>query len=233
MLKFIDNLIHLGITKLEIENTCIIPTITKWLDYNPVKLINAKKTLIYDKSNSGTYSLKPDFMRSGISQSFIVKAYSDPSIDKSDYKYFYPYKTIGDLSQIQECAHDSLTEGKKDFVHIFLTFDRICAYISCLFNRTIIEESDSDNNILFNLKTFLYQSNSMIMELFNSKYRHILSGEHENFDTIDDDVLNNYHNEKLKELQDYNESKQQEVGQFILEALGMPSQPLLSNINTP
>ena len=183
LLSFFSSLKSLGITEASIDSKVVIPSIENWLDYDRIKLINAKNDLVM---NNQTDELREDFIKGGISQSYIVKQMLGKTSDvkEENFIYYYPFKTIGDLSQIQECTNETHKKENKDTVNIFLTFDRICGYISSLFNRTILEESDKKGNILFNLKTFTYIKNIYNFESFNSNYRKILSGKFKNFKEI-------------------------------------------------
>lgn len=180
---------NIGINEMVVTNVVVIPRIYKWLNYSKIKLAEARKNLIMDENE-----LKTEFRQGGLSQSYIVKTLNSPSVNNKDYIYYYIFKTIGDLSQILECSHGTFnTRYNDDTVNIFLTFDGICGYISSLFNRTILEESDKEKNILFNLKTFRYvPKNNQKMIEFNRKYRQYLAGIRTNL--TDEDVSEDLYN---------------------------------------
>lgn len=183
LIRSLELIRSMGVTSSEIFKVLIVPKISTWLDYDKKELLAAKNNLVFD--NSGNYYA--DFAKNGMSQGHIVRVINEKKLTDHEKLYYYPFKTIGDLSQIQECAHDSMST-ESSTIHIFLTFDRICGYISSLFNRTILEESDKTNSALFNLKTFIYNREivNMSFQTFRDNYEQILRGRYRDFGEIQD-----------------------------------------------
>lgn len=185
--NFLNVAFKMGIMEVSINSNIVIPKFKKWFDYDIGKMLIATNNLIIEEDSDGNFDYNENYLKSGMSQPHIVKTINTSNVKLEDNIYYYPFKTIGDLSQIQECSYDSLSPGKKDFVHIFITFDRICGYISSLFNRTIVEEQDKDETSLFKLNTFTYPKNIFKMENFNKYYRDITSGIYKSFSDIPDE----------------------------------------------
>lgn len=201
--NFISILNQNGIRKSEIKTEIVVPLIKRWLDYDENELKSASEILT-GKENE--YII--EFFQRGISQTYIMKRIKENNLQNDKIKYLFPYKTIGDLSQIQECSNNFNKKG----VNIFITFDRICAYISSLFNRTILEESDKKNNIFFNLKTFLYTSQKASMDIFKNNTESILNGQFRNFRNI-----NTISDEQLQKIKSIRTNKRGENLQNLLE----------------
>jgi hypothetical protein len=172
----------------------VIPEIRTWLGY-----ASMKKGKIFGyrgawsrsvdnlcREGSGDQSvISDDYIKSGMSQGYIVKKITElkknKELNHDDFVYYYPFKTIGDLSQIQECFHNSNSISTQYSinrgVYIFITFDRIAGYISSLFNRTILEEIG--DNALFNLNTFMYSgSDEKYLSKYKKHYDNIMRGDY-------------------------------------------------------
>ncbi len=78
--------------------------------------------------------------------------------------YYFPYKTIGDFAQILDCYHFRKLNPNR-VSPIFLTFDRIAAYISSMFNRTIFESQSKQD--LISLETFISDNEMSKFESLN------------------------------------------------------------------
>ena len=112
LMSFFDSLRSLDITYASINSKVVIPSIEKWFDYDKIKLINAKNDLVMNNKTE----LREDFIKGGISQSYIVKQIlgKTSNVEESNFIYYYPFKTIGDLSQIQECTNETHNKKNKD-----------------------------------------------------------------------------------------------------------------------
>ena len=190
--SFISILRENDIIDITINTAVIIPTITKWLDYTPDELTRARNALVF--SNESNSNIQFRYVNRGMSQSHIVKTVNDNiELDASDFVYYYPYKTIGDLSQIMECKHSSGTHDVST-ISMFITFDRVCGYLSAIFNRTMLESLRSPKSHLYNLSTFIYSKNDFALESFRNTYKNILNDSTELFST---NKRRNNENQKL------------------------------------
>lgn len=175
-IKLCDFLRYKKLGEVSADVYVTIPRIDTWLNYDQPKLHEAGMNLTY----SGGV-IRDDYVDKGMSQAHIFKTImkldssGKPLIPLEDRKYYYIFKTIGDLSQILECAKYSLSGDNT--VSMFLTFDRICGRISSLFNRTIMEEtgknSAEDRGNLYDIRTFIYGNQADHMENFGCKYEDI------------------------------------------------------------
>lgn len=148
------NKFGIQMSDISIETPVIIPKIIKWLDYD-------KKDL--DDMNKLVENGDVKFSFEGISD--VIK---NDKVDEHKPYVLFLYKTIGDLAQVLECSMMSLnSEYTNSTIPIFVTFDRICGFISSLFNRTIIEMNVKDETPLMNLRTFTYKSDGDYIRRFN------------------------------------------------------------------
>ena len=121
--------------------------VKEWFGLDTNKLRKARENLYPEGENTDTMSVN-----------YITKVITDNhNNDVEEWaKYYFPYKTIGDFSQILDCFHFRELNEDKVVSPIFLTFDRIAALISSMFNRTIFESQSTKG--LVSLDTFIYKS---------------------------------------------------------------------------
>lgn len=129
------------------------PSIEKWCYLDSKKLQDAGEEL---------YKNLPQLSVDNIVD-YIIK---NKKID--DAIYYFPYKTIGDFSQILDCYFFSSLNNKKVNT-FFLTFDRMCSFISSMFNRTILETQGDDT--IVSLNTFKYIGDDFTKKLSEIKIK--------------------------------------------------------------
>ena len=227
---FLDILNSLKITESVIKTQVVSPTVRTWLDYRREELLKARAYLIYKDGDDIYGAHSSEFTKGGISQPHITRLFkkytesdekesdekeSDEKdvIKKKDYKFYYPYKTIGDFSQILECS----SKPNEKSASIFITFDMICGHISSIFNRTILEEGNASD--LFNLKTFLYKSKQPELNLFRNNIDGVMSNLFKNFKEFAELNPEEQRRLRLSEIAEEERFKIADAGDFALEAL--------------
>lgn len=80
---------------------------------------------------------------------------------------YIPYKTIGDFSQIIDCFHYQSVSSGGISPSIFITFDRVCSYISTLFNYTFLESKQYDE--IFAIHTMLNKNTEEKLREYGEK----------------------------------------------------------------